>query len=55
MGFSVYIKQVSLNPGSVQALLAKTREIYELDNIPPHTEERKDCESLEVLIGILRR
>jgi hypothetical protein len=55
MGFSVRIKQVSLNPGSVQALLAKTREIYELDEIPPHTGECKDCESLEGLIGILRR
>jgi hypothetical protein len=55
MGFSVYIKPVSLNTGSVQALLAKTREIYELDEIPPHTGGCKDCESLEGLIGILKR
>ncbi|MFH0749146.1 MAG: PD-(D/E)XK nuclease family protein [Candidatus Bathyarchaeota archaeon] len=54
MGFSVYIKQVSLNPGSVQALLAKTREIYELDEIPPHTEDCKDCQCLEGLIEIVR-
>lgn len=53
MGFSVYIKQVSLNPVSVQALLAKTREIYELSEIPPHTGGCKDCESLEGLIRIV--
>jgi hypothetical protein len=54
MGFSVYIKQVSINPGGVQALLARTREIYELNEIPPHSRGCKDCESLEGLIAILR-
>lgn len=54
MGFSVYIKQVLLNPSSIKVLLAKTKQIYELDEVPPHTGGCKNCESLEGLIGILR-
>ena len=55
MGFSVHVEQVSLKPDTVQDLLAKTREIYELDEIPPHTGDCKNCECLEGLIEVLRR
>lgn len=54
MGFSVCIKPVAINPGSVQALLARTREIYELNDIPRHTEGCKDCQCLERLVEIVR-
>jgi hypothetical protein len=54
MGFSVHIQQVTLNPDSVQALLAKTRDIYELDEIPHHTEGCKNCKCLEGLLEIVK-
>lgn len=54
MGFSVHIQEVTLNRESVQTLLAKTREIYELDEIPPHTEGCKNCQNLEGLLEIIR-
>jgi hypothetical protein len=54
MGFSVHIEQVSLNGGNVQALLAKTKEIYELDEIPLSSAGCKDCQCLEGLIQIVR-
>jgi len=54
MGFSAHIEQVALNPGSVQALLTKTREIYELATIPPYTDGCKNCQCLEGLLEIVR-
>ena len=54
MGFSAHIEQVVLNPGRVQALLAKTREISELDAIPRSTDGCKNCQCLEGLLEIVR-
>ncbi len=54
MGFSAYIHRVGLDLGMIQPLLAKVREIYDLETIPPHTDGCKDCKNLEGLIEVVR-
>lgn len=53
MGFSANIHKVNLNLENIPALLAKAREVYELEKPPSGNNACKDCESLANLINMV--
>jgi hypothetical protein len=53
MHFHAGIHKVVLDIKKVYPLLAKVREISELDNTPDGCQGCKDCEILEKLVGIV--
>lgn len=55
MGLAANILDVPLRPGLVQPLLARTREIYELERGPTGRAGCKDCPLVEGLIGLFAR
>ncbi len=52
MGFSVKIFDVPLDVSILEPLMAKVREIYELETSPPGRNGCKDCQQLGSLIEL---
>lgn len=53
MGFAANIHKVMLNLSIIPPLLARTREIYELDSAPSGHEGCNDCQLLEGLLEVI--
>lgn len=52
MGFAAYIHKVEVNPSSIQPLLARVREIYELASAPVGCDGCSDCQIMERIFQI---
>jgi len=52
-GFAANIHKVMLNLSIIPPLLARTREIYELDSAPSGREGCNDCQLLEGLLEVI--
>ena len=52
MGFFANIRPVTINPSLLDPLLAKTREILELQTCPPGRRGCNNCQRLDQLIDI---
>lgn len=55
MGFKSNIHKVKLNTEVIPGLLARVREIYDLDKPPERVEGCNDCSSVENLVRLLGR
>jgi hypothetical protein len=52
MGFTAYIHKVEVNSSSIPPLLARVREIYELDSAPMGCDGCSDCQIMQRIFQI---